>query len=85
MPLCPIIRSVYVNSLILQKLTGIDDKLVSLESRVQRTETVLADRTTHPVPSTVLPNSNSQNNSSTASNVASDTVVSVSDTGIVPS
>ena len=36
-----------MNSLILQKLTGIGDKLVLLETRVKQTETVLTGRTTN--------------------------------------
>ena len=48
-----------VNLLILQKLTGIDDKLVSLENRVKVTETVLADRTTNLESPAVLPGTSS--------------------------
>ena len=67
------------NLLLLNKLTSIDEKLVSLDGRVKKTETAIADRTTDPEASPAMPSS------STASNVATTQPVSLSDTAIIPS
>ena len=73
------VGNVDFNSLLLNKLTSIDEKLVSLDGRVKKTETAIADRTTDPEASPAMPSSN------TASNVATAQPVSLSDTAVIPS
>ena len=62
-------------SLVLAKITAIDNKLVSLDDRVRHIETTLADRTTYPAEVTCV----SVNNTAKLSDVAV-TILTVSDT-----
>ena len=62
-------------SLVLAKLTAIDNKIDSLDDRVRHTEAALADRTTYPAEGSALSSSNTPQ----PSNVAAPTLT-VSDT-----